>query len=177
MIRSVLLLLVVIPLLAFGRVKEQNVTARYMQEIKTEGLIEAKPSGDFSSRFMKEKKGNKDVKFVTISPRMLREMMSRASDKHKAEILSHIKSIRIVEVGRGAEKYHTEALDLLQKNKNRYQQYGASESRKGQQVWMRKKKDSIVELITLLLDKEGRFKLVNVTGEMDDEFIQLMTEM
>ena len=177
MMRSALLLLVVLPLIAFGRDKEQDFTARYMQEIKTEGLVDSKSSGDFSSRFMKEKKRSEDVTFVTISPRMLREMVSRASDKHKAEILSHIKSIRIVEVARGAEKYHTEALDLLQKNKNRYQLYGAAESRKGQQVWMRKKKGSIVELITLLLDKEGRFKLVNVTGEMDDEFIQLMTEM
>ncbi|MEG2156797.1 MAG: DUF4252 domain-containing protein [Bacteroidaceae bacterium] len=160
--------------------KEQDFAARYMQEMKAL-TIASNANSDSSARVMlnrKKNKPNEDLELITISPRMVQEMTEKIKNNKSADILSHIKSIRIVKANRSANKYRTEALELLKKNKHRYQPYTTSNDPTDEiQVWMRKRGKKIVELITLNRDKDGLFQVVNVTGEMDDEFIKTIAKM
>ncbi|MEG2150411.1 MAG: DUF4252 domain-containing protein, partial [Bacteroidaceae bacterium] len=72
--------------------------------------------------------------------------------------------------------YFEQAMDLLDKNNDRFEPFlSFKDKSEDYQIMVRKKKGSIVELVMLMHDKE-HFIVINFTGIMSDEFIRKMAK-
>ena len=84
---------------------------------------------DFASRFMQECKSDTAVHCITISPKMMEKMMKSnngAQNDGMTDILSKLKSTRIVETSHNAEIYLRKAEELMKRNSYRYSAFSSS---------------------------------------------------
>lgn len=138
---------------------------------------------DFASRFMQQCEGDTAVQCVTVSPSMMEQLTKQADashNEHIAEAIEKLKSVRIVTASVHGGDYYQMAENLLKRNAQRFHHdksyrtdhsYGAFYSRN-------LKSGSKVELIMLHADtKIGRLVIVNLTGDIDDEFINSLTKI
>ena len=134
----------------------------------------AQHSPDFAEKFMTLCKNDSDVKCITVSPKMIEQLMKQqAMDRPESltQAIAKLKSMRLVSA---PADYYQKAEDLLTKNSRRFKaerdyrsgnQHGAFYSRKNRQ-------GETVELIMLHEDcQKNRFTIVNVTGDIDEEFL------
>lgn len=137
---------------------------------------------DFASRYMQLCEGDTAVHCVTVSPKMMEQLTKQADashNEHIAEAIEKLKSARIVTASVHGEGYYQVAEDLLKRNSQRFRHdksfrtehsYGAFYTRK-------LKSGNTVELIMLHTDtKTRRMVIVNLTGDIDDEFINSLTK-
>lgn len=137
----------------------------------------AQTTQDFAARFMKENAGNKEYKCVTVGPKMLEELLKLKCEEEDGkkfkEIISNVKSVRIVTSESEAEKCRKAALELLEKNSKRYSLYKSKDSAAdyGDCMWVRRRSKQIVEFIYIEPAGDREFMILNVTGLMADGFI------
>lgn len=129
---------------------------------------------DFASRFMEEMKPDTCLRCISISPKMIEEVLKINMEKEDArvrEIISNLKSIRMVIAKTNGPKYYKKAISLLEKNLNRFDPYLSYKGKfEHYRILVRKRKGVIVELV-MLANEKSKFTVVNFTGIMDDEFI------
>jgi hypothetical protein len=134
---------------------------------------------DFASRFMQECKSDTAVHCITISPKMMEKMMKSnngVQNDGMMDILSKLKSTRIVETAHNAESYLRKAEDLMKRNSYRYSAFSGSAANENSTIYVRKRKNLIVELVMLhKIRHEGKFQIIDFTGNMDNEFISNLT--
>lgn len=134
----------------------------------------AQGSQDFASKYMQICKEDTAVHCITVSPKMMAQMLK--SDTHKKEdlkpLIKKLKSARIVTTSQHGEGYFQMAENLVKKNSDRFQSDGNyKNSHSYGSFYTRKKKGQTVELILLHANiKERRFILINLTVMIDDEF-------
>lgn len=141
---------------------------------------------DFAARFMHEiGEDNKDVEYITVGPEMMQKVEeymneNKADDNGASAVIPHVKSVRLVRVATGGDKYHEKASGLLHKNTNRYV-FSVGDTLMtdggGIQMWTRRRGRTIVELVVLTLSADGRFELIDLTGIMDEEILKNLTKM
>jgi len=136
---------------------------------------------DFTSRFLQDKEADKNLKCVSISPKMMGEVMKIQTSEDNDEILkiiSDLKSMQIVTAGSEGRRYYEEAVDILEKNSNRFEDFVSYNDESGDfRIMVRRKRKFILELI-MLSNKGDEFVVVNFTGKMNDKFIKrLATSM
>lgn len=145
-------------------------------------VVLAQQGQDFASKFMQRCKDDTAVHCVTISPKMMEQLTKQADAKrneHIAQAIEKLKSARIVTTSTHGVGYYELAKELLTRNAQRFHHdksyrkehsFGDFYSRKG-------KDGNTVELIMLHADtKERRLVIVNLTGDIDDEFIESLTK-
>lgn len=132
---------------------------------------------DFASRFMDDNAGDKNLECVTVGPKMLREITKMAKENDDSQdmmsFFSNINSVRIINSGSSAEEYRKEALELLESSGKRYTKYGKDDSSEdyGDCVWVRRRSDKIVELVYVSMAKEKEFMVLDITGQLDEDFV------
>lgn len=132
---------------------------------------------DFASRFMDDNAGDKNLECVTVGPKMLREITKMAKENDDSQdmmsFFSNINSVRIINSGSSAEEYRKEALELLESSGKRYTKYGKGDSSEdyGDCVWVRRRSDKIVELVYVSMAKEKEFMVLDITGQLDEDFV------
>lgn len=137
---------------------------------------------DFASKFMERCEDDTAVHCVTVSPKMMEQLTKQADASRKelmAQAIEKLKSARIVTASVHGEGYYRIAEDLLKRNSNRFSHdksyrmdhaYGSFYSRKT-------KDGGTVELIMLHADtKSRRLIIVNLTGDIDNEFMESLTK-
>ena len=137
---------------------------------------------DFASKFMEKCEDDTAVHCVTVSPKMMEQLTKQADasrNERMAQAIEKLKSARIVTSSVHGEGYYHMAEDLLKKNAQRFHHdksyktdhaYGAFYTRKN-------KEGGTVELIMLHADtKTRRLVIVNLTGDIDSEFINSLTK-
>lgn len=92
-------------------------------------------------------------------------------------LLSKLKSARIITANRQSEKLFHNAELLLEKNKNRFSPLVENQSGEtDNKIFVRKHDDVIRELVVLDLNRnEQTLTIVNLTGDMDDRFMQMLS--
>lgn len=138
---------------------------------------------DFASHFMQKCEGDTALQCVTVSPKMMEQLTKEADashEEHMADAIEKLKSVRIVTASVHGEGYYKMAENLLKRNSQRFHydksysvefSYGAFYSRK-------LKSGETVELVMLHVDTNTqRMVIVNLTGDIDDEFISSLTKM
>lgn len=139
--------------------------------------MSAQTAQDFASRFMDDNAGDKNLECVTVGPKMLREITKMAKENDDSQdmmsFFSNINSVRIINSGSSAEEYRKEALELLESSGKRYTKYGKDDSSEdyGDCVWVRRRSDKIVELVYVSMAKEKEFMVLDITGQLDEDFV------
>ncbi len=135
---------------------------------------------DFAARFLSLYNAAGSLTCKTISPQMMERILSLKaveSNKQALQVISQLKSIRIIGGGENA----AEARDLFQKanalaqrNKRRYTLYARSENAS---IYTRRHGEQLVELVAIRLAEGQTFSLLNLTGNMSDDFIKQILEI
>ncbi len=128
---------------------------------------------DFAQRFMSLYAKGTTLECTTISPLMLERMMQlpdvESSDATK-QVLSQLKSIRMVSNSAVTEttKLYNKAVNLATRNGARYKPYADEQ---GKRLYVRRREKYIVEMV-LFMKYDKRFRLINLTGNMTDDFLR-----
>lgn len=137
---------------------------------------------DFASKFMEQCGEKEEIKCQTISPKMMERLMnvpdnaSEEKNEEMAYFLSKLRSARIVTAGKHGEAYFNQARQLLEKNKNRFTLLSGNYAGKNKQIFVRRNKTSIRELVLLNLSRDSVLTIINFTGDMDDGFIRQLSK-
>lgn len=129
---------------------------------------------DFASKYMQICKGDTAVHCITVSPKMMAQML-KSGTHHKEDLkplIKKLKSARIITTSQHGEGYFQIADELLKKNSSRFKNDGNyRNSHSYGSFFIRKVKGQTVELILLHANvKAKKFILINLTGKIDDEF-------
>lgn len=128
---------------------------------------------DFASRFLTEHKADTNLTRVTISPKMMKEIMKSDAEKDDEilEIISNLKSMQMLTAKVKGQSYYKEALKIVEKNSDRFEPFlSFKDKAQNCQIMIRKKNDVIIELVMLMHEK-NHFAVINFTGNMSPEFI------
>lgn len=128
---------------------------------------------DFASRFMAEHKGDSNLTCVTISPKMMKEIMKNDAEKDKEvmDMISNLRSMQVLTSEVEGEKYFDAAIKVAEKNIGWFESLlSFKDKSENYQIMVRRKKDTIVELV-MLMNEKNHFAVVNLTGDMNSEFI------
>lgn len=109
---------------------------------------------------------------TTISPQMLERMMQLPDiedDSAEKKIFSQLKSIQMLTntVPEETNELYNEALQLAQNNTQRYKLRAETDDK---MLYIRQRGKVIVEMV-LLMKTEQNFRLINLTGNMTDKFL------
>lgn len=139
----------------------------------------AQKEQDFATRFMDiHGKEYKELTCSTVSPYMMEQIMKLDTiDGHNGlrKVLSQLKSIQIV----GAkgetigDSLFFKATDLAKRNKKRYKLYTNDKER---QIYLRQRNKIIVEMV-FITKQHDDFSIVNLTGNMNQSFLEELTKM
>lgn len=132
---------------------------------------------DFTSLFLEECVADTAFSRVTISPKMMEEILKSDTEKDEdiLEIISSLKSMQVLSVDADGGTYYQKALQVAQDNPKRFEPYLSYEDENENcQIIVRKRGGSIVELI-MLVTEESRFAIINFTGKIKPEFISTLT--
>lgn len=128
---------------------------------------------DFASRFLSEHKEDSNLTCVTISPKMMAEIMKSDSERDEEilDIISNLKSMQMLTSEVKGQSYYEEALKIVEKNTGRFEAFlSFNDESENCQIMVRKKNNTIVELVMLMHEK-NHFAVINFTGKMSPEFI------
>lgn len=121
---------------------------------------------------------------VTVSPTMMDKvvkMMQERDNKNEGQIqnaLKHVKSMRIFSATKRAEHYYAETLKLLRKNAKRYQPFQTNaKTGRDPNVWLRKDGNKVIEMVVLNHNQEANFQIINITGDMNRQFVDELLKM
>lgn len=133
---------------------------------------------DFASRFMTEHSQDTNLTCISISPKMMQEIMKADIEKDDGvlNIISNLKSMQMLTSRVKGKKYYKEALGILKKNSNRFESFlSLEDDGENYQIMVRKKDKRIIELV-MLANEKSNFVVVNFTGRMDDDFINKLAD-
>lgn len=128
---------------------------------------------DFASRFLAEHKADSNLTCVTISPKMMGEIMKSDAEKEDEilDIISNLKSMQMLTANVKGQQYYDEALQIVEKNSERFETFLSFKDKAGGcLIMVRKKRNTIIELVMLMHEK-NHFAVINFTGNMSPEFI------
>ena len=137
---------------------------------------------DFASKFMSQANKKNEPHCQTVSPKMMSKLVKvpedneNNSDNEMSVLLGKLKSARIVTAPKNGKKYFNQAKALVENNKNRFTPFAEYTENKKNQIFVRKHGDTIIELVMLDYNPgAGVFTIINLTGEMDNQFISLLS--
>lgn len=131
---------------------------------------------DFASRYMSENAGDTTLVCISVSPRMMEEILEKGIQEEDTigitEIISKLKSMQIVYAEKRGKGYFEKAEEMAERNSARFKKLASYDKEKDHcRIFVREQEEQIVELV--LLKQEGRrFTVINFTGDMDRGFIE-----
>ena len=129
---------------------------------------------DVASKFMAENKTDVRLNCISVSPRLMEEVLkvNVENDGDKIlDIISKLKSMQMISSEKEGSKYYKKALSILEKNTNRFEPFlSFNDSSQNCRIMVRKKNGIILELV-MLTNVSEKFCVINFTGNMNDKFI------
>ncbi len=128
---------------------------------------------DFASRFMDEHKGDKNLTCISVSPKMMEEMLKADTEKDESmlAIISNLKSMQLLSSSINGADYYKKAVGILNRNSHRFEPFLVFDDEKENgKIMVRRKKGEIIELV-MLVNEGPQFLVINFTGNMSDKFI------
>ncbi len=135
-------------------------------------------SQDFASRFKSEHQGDSALVYVTISPKMMHEILESSAEINNdmAEIIGELKSMQMCMSLIDGQSYYDSAIDLCERNTDLFVPYLSYDEVGGNcKIMVRKRRGEIIEMVMFMKQNSG-FALINFTGKMNAEFISRLAE-
>ena len=142
--------------------------------------VVAQRGQDFASRFVQQCNEDTTLKCVTVSPKMMEQLVNMGGDNRNDTLMTAIaklKSARIVQAETNGEHYYQKAEALLKKNAGRFSFVKTFRTERSEGVFYNRQKRSgkVVELVMVCKTTDNdMFVLVNLTGDIDEEFIEFL---
>lgn len=139
-------------------------------------MVSLASAQDFVQLFMDEHRGDAALSCITISPKMMQEIMKSETEKNESilEVISGLKSMQVLSATTNGEDYYRQALETVKRNSSRYEAYSSFNSNgKDYQIMVRKISGEIVEMIMMSF-ANSRFVVINLTGTIKAEFISTL---
>lgn len=121
---------------------------------------------------------NRPLNNVNIGKAMLERMAEETTDEELKKTFSMLNSIRIIssDSKRDSRHYFRKAEELISESYSDYQEVvSVNEENRRISVWLKEMSESEQDLILLSLDEEGKFTLLNVTGQIDFDSISRLS--
>ncbi|MDK2852862.1 MAG: hypothetical protein PWQ38_1127 [Proteiniphilum sp.] len=121
---------------------------------------------------------NRPLNNVNIGKAMLERMAEETTDEELKKTFSMLNSIRIIssDSKRDSRHYFRKAEELISESYSDYQEVvSVNEENRRISVWLKEMSESEQDLILLSLDEEGKFTLINVTGQIDFDSISRLS--
>lgn len=138
----------------------------------------AQTSMDFASKFMDKCADDTAVQCITISPKMMEQLTKQpdaSRNEHITQAMQKLKSARIVTASANGDEYYAMAESLLKDNPQRFRHARDYHNDHAHGTFYTRQTTSgdTVELVMLHTDtNNGRLVIVNLTGDIDKEFIE-----
>lgn len=134
---------------------------------------------DFASRFMMNFNKDTSIHCRTISPKMMEKLVRIHQEKENEpvsdELITKLKSARIIQSGNDPKYFH-HAVKLIKQNRQRFIPINATAAQGDNRIFVRRKDNTIIELVMINQNNEmSTFTIINLTGDMDEEFIQKLS--
>lgn len=138
----------------------------------------AQKEQDFSSRFMALYGDDYEITCTTVSPLMMERMMKLPKveeNEQMQQVLRQLKSIRLLASTNESDAHHlfANASELAKNNPGRYKPYA---EKNGKCLYTRRRGKTIVEVV-LFMEQNARFTLINLTGNMDEQFLEKVMDI
>lgn len=134
---------------------------------------------DFVNLFMDEHKSDSAFTCITISPKMMKEIMRSDQGKNEEmlDMIAELKSMQILKSDTLGEAYFNSAAELVTKEKERFETIMTlNHPVRHCLVAVYRQDEEVIEMVLLLHENE-QFTIVNFTGNMSDHFIQKLKKM
>jgi len=121
---------------------------------------------------------NRPLNNVNIGKAMLERMAEETTDEELKKTFSMLNSIRIIssDSKRDSRHYFRKAEELISESYSDYQEVvSVNEENRRISVWLKEMSESEQDMILLSLDEEGKFTLINVTGQIDFDSISRLS--
>ena len=123
---------------------------------------------DFASRFMTLYAKGSSLTCTTVSPLMMERMLQLPSvedNEQMKQVFSQLKSIRMVSNSDDSEsqRFHQLAVKLARRN--------------GDDLLYTRRRGRITVEVVLILNRHSNFYLVDLTGNMNDQFISQLLKI
>ena len=142
---------------------------------------QAQRGQDFASKFMLMHQNDTAVQCVTVSPKMMEQLLKSPAENrngHIMQAIAKLKSARIVKANQHSDDYYLKAENLLKRNAQRFvfEKEFKNGPKHGSFYKRKNRKGDTVELIMLHEDVQtGQLIIVNLTGNIDNEFISMLS--
>lgn len=134
---------------------------------------------DFVTRFLDKREPDTNLKYISVSPKMMQEVLKIEIEDDKddvMDIISNLKSMQMLSATVHSSEYFKEALNILNKNSERFSSFTSLDNDSDNyRIMIRKKNGTIVELV-MLVNENNKFVVINFTGNMNDKFINRIAE-
>lgn len=135
---------------------------------------------DFVSKYMQECKHDTVLHCISVSPKMMEEVLKTDAENEEQEemrrIMANLRSMQIVSAKTNGEFYFAKAEEMVEKNVNRFEPFlSYNDSIENCRIMVRKKEGIIIELV-MLSHIDDYFRVINFTGNMNDEFIDSLAK-
>lgn len=134
---------------------------------------------DFVTLFMDEHKNDSNLTCVTISPKMMEEILRSdlPEDEKMQEVIVSLKSMQTLDSKTNGDFYFASALEVAKNNAERFEEYlSYNDVNEDYRILVRKRKKAVIEL-AMLLRKRNTFAVINCTGsDIKPEFISRLAD-
>lgn len=137
---------------------------------------------DFASRFMQSFENDTTVVCVTVSPKMMEQLTDHPKVKDNEEVkeaLKKLKGLRIIKADSEGQAYYGMATELLEGNKGRFEHVtGYVDSNVRVDFYARADSNGETEELIMLHASlpDDKLQIVDLTGDLDEEFIDVVTK-
>lgn len=134
----------------------------------------AQHSPDFAEKFMSIHKADSTLQCVTVSPKMMGQLVKSYDDVKPENIVQAIAKLKSARIVTGPAENYRLAEELLQRNSQRFkaQQTYQTEVHRGAFYTRKDKNGDTVELVMICEELHAnKFVIVNLTGDIDEEFL------
>ncbi len=119
----------------------------------------------FTENFENNLTQKEDFTVVNISSKMF-ELMAMVTEEDLQQIVSNLKSMKILTTEKNASKYYNEAVHLLTTNKTYEELMSVQENNESVRMFTREEKGNISELVIAICEPQ-EFILIGFNGKID----------
>lgn len=134
----------------------------------------AQHAPDFAEKFMSIHKADSTLKCITVSPKMMEQLVKSYDDVKPENIVQAIAKLKSARIVTGHAENYRLAEELLQRNSQRFkaQQAYQTEVHRGAFYIRKDKNGDTVEFVMICEEPQrNKFIIVNLTGDIDEEFL------
>jgi len=130
---------------------------------------------DFAEKFLSVCRDDTTVHCVTVSPRMMLQMMRHAGEGRSEQTLAAVSKLKSMRIVTATADHYDSALELLSSHRRRFTEQHSwhTDSIEGSMFTRKNRRGETVELVMLKrTEQPAEMMIVCLTGSIDEDFMR-----